>query len=112
MDNHMHSYHPQGKKNFSIKMPCQITCIELMDCKKSKNFKGIFVALKNSELRLYNEKILLNILKLQVKYFFIKEPIFGIKFGKFGREEESLVLITESGSLMIKVLQRNVNLDV
>ena len=36
----------------------------------------------------------------------------SIKFGKFGREEESLVLITESGSLLIKVLQRNVNLDV
>ena len=66
MDNHLHSYHPQGKKNFSIKLPAQITCLDLMDCKKSKNFKGVFVAMKNCELRLYNDKILINVLKIFV----------------------------------------------
>lgn len=105
MDACYHSYHPQGKKNFTIKLPAHITCMEYFDCSRTKNFRGTTIALKNGEVRLYNEKNLIHL-------FRYPENIFGIKFGKFGREDETLILITESGSLIVKVLQRNVNFDV
>merc|ERR1712232_1052984 len=36
----------------------------------------------------------------------------GIKLGTFGREEGAMVLSCKSGSLMVKILTRNANLDV
>ena len=35
-----------------------------------------------------------------------------MKFGRFGREEASLLLVTQGGSLIIKILKRTANLDV
>jgi Bardet-Biedl syndrome 1 protein len=75
-----------------------------MEMKKPRFFKGVLIALKNLELRLYNEKNLVSIYKLQ-------ENIFGMKFGRFGKNEETLVMISESGSLVMKSLTKNINLD-
>jgi Bardet-Biedl syndrome 1 protein len=105
MDSYYHSYNPSGKKNFSIKLPDAITCVEAMEIKKPRSFKGVLISLRNCELRLYNEKNLVNIYKLQ-------ENIFGMKFGKFSKIDECLVMITESGSLFVKSLNKTVNLDV
>jgi hypothetical protein len=63
------------------------------------------VALKNAEVRIYNEKLLVNLIKFS-------ENIISLKYGKFGREDDCLVLITETGSLIIKALQRNIALEV
>jgi Bardet-Biedl syndrome 1 protein len=104
VDDYYQSYTPQGKKNFSIKMPHSISNLEILDASRTRNFKGVILTLKNGEIRLYNEKNLINILKLS-------ENIFGVKFGKFCKDEERLVIITESGSLIIKSLSQNINLD-
>ena len=82
IDANLHSYSPQGKKNFTIKLPVGITCMELLDIKRLRNFRAVLVALKNSEIRIYNERTLVNIYKAQ-------ENIFSMKFGKFGKEEEA-----------------------
>lgn len=105
MDSYYHSYNPSGKANFSIKLPDSITCVEAMEIKIPRNFKGVLISLRNQELRLYNEKNLINIYKLT-------ENIFGMKFGKFSKNEECLVIITDSGSLFVKSLSKTVNLDV
>jgi Bardet-Biedl syndrome 1 protein len=75
-----------------------------MDCKSTRNFKGVLISLKNLEVRLYNEKNLVNSFKTS-------ENLFGLKFGRFGNNPECLVLISESGSMIIKSLNKNVNLD-
>ena len=51
------------------------------------------------EVRLYNEKVL--IASLQVG-----EPITALRFGCYGREEAALIAVGTSGSLTIKMLQR------
>ncbi len=104
IDDYYQSYSPQGKKKFSIKMPHSISNLEVLDASRTRNFKGVIITLKNGEVRVYNEKNLLNIIKLN-------ENIFGVKFGKFGKDEERLILITDSGSLIIKSLIQNINLD-
>jgi len=42
----------------------------------------------------------------------IPEKIIGIKYGKYGKEEQSLIIVTESGALLIKTLGKNINLSV
>jgi len=54
------------------------------------------VALKNCEVRVYREKQLMEVL-----------PIIGevsaMRFGKFGREDNSLIIIDTAGQLTVKV---------
>lgn len=97
IDNYYHSFYLNGNKNFSISLPDSISCMESFDFKKGKYFKGVLIALKNYELRLYNDKQLLNVYKTI-------ESIFSMRFGKFGADEDNLILISDSGSLMIKSL--------
>ncbi len=35
----------------------------------------------------------------------------GLKFGRFGREDGALLMVTQGGALVIKILKRTVNLD-
>lgn len=99
-----HSYNTNsGKKNFSICMPSTIICMEMFESKKG-NFKAAMIALRNFEIRMYSEKNLINVLTLN-------ENIFGLKFGRFGKEEESLVILTDTGSLLIKSLSSTVNIE-
>ena len=35
----------------------------------------------------------------------------GLKFGQFGREDGSLLMVTQGGSLIIKILKRNTSLE-
>merc|ERR1719335_1813499 len=105
MDNIMHCFHFKGKKNHSIYLPCPISCMGLLQLTRTRTAKAICVALNNGEVRLYNGKHLINTLKTD-------DVVSGIRLAPFGREEGALILSFKSGALMVKILQRNANLDV
>merc|ERR1719321_2013031 len=105
MDNVIHCFHFKGKKNHSIYVPCPISCMALLQLTKARVAKALAVALNNGEVRLYNGKHLICIVKTH-------DVVTGMKLGTFGREEGSMVLSFKSGALMVKILQRNANLDV
>mmetsp|Transcript_17326 Transcript_17326/g.47071 ORF Transcript_17326/g.47071 Transcript_17326/m.47071 type:complete len:593 (-) Transcript_17326:94-1872(-) len=105
MDNVIHCFHFKGKKNHSIYLPCPISCMSLLQITKSRVAKALVVALNNGEVRLYNGKHLICTTKTN-------DVVTGMKLGTFGREEGSMVLSFKSGALMVKILQRNANLDV
>jgi len=87
-------------------MPSEISVLEPFETKiNNKMFRGAIVALKNGEIRFYNEKVLLVLIK-------IPEKIIGLKYGQYVKEPDNLVIITESGALLIKTLNKNVQLDV
>merc|ERR1719195_1331854 len=104
MDNVIHSFHFKGKKNHSIYLPCPISCMNLLQITKSRVAKALVAALSNGEVRLYNGKHLISTTKTN-------DVVTGMKLGTFGREEGSMVLSFKSGALMVKILQRNANLD-
>eukprot|EP00061_Rhincodon_typus_P001299 g14328.t1 len=54
----------QGKKLWTIRLPAPITTMSLMD-HKAKGFQAVLVALANSEVHLYKDKILINVTKTQ-----------------------------------------------
>jgi len=105
MDNVIHSFHFKGKKNHSIYLPAPISCMSLLQLTKARVAKALVVALNNGEVRLYNGKNLICITKTN-------DVVTGVKLGTFGREEGSMVLSFKSGALMVKILQRNANLEV
>ena len=73
--------------------------------KKPNSVKSvIIVALRNGEIRLYNDKHLINIYNLNTR-------VCALRFGRFGREDAVLVAIAEKGDLHIKILPRKASLD-
>merc|ERR1719409_2040836 len=105
MDNVIHCFHFKGKKNHSIYLTCPISCMSLLQVTKARVAKALVVATSNGEVRLYNGKQLICVTKTN-------DIVTGLKMGTFGREEGSMVLSFKSGALMVKILQRNANLDV
>lgn len=105
MDNVIHNFHFKGKKNHSIYLPCPISCLSMLQITRTRVAKALVVALGNGEVRLYNGKHLITTIATQ-------DVVTGMKLGTFGREEGSMVLSFKSGALMVKILQRNANLEV
>ena len=90
---------------------------------RPKAFQAVAVALANNEIHLYKDKFLVDIIH-------VEENIYAMKFGRLGREDASLVLITKSkskkifkkqlknhkffllaGGLMVKILKRTAKFE-
>ena len=97
MNKMIHSFYSKGKKNYSIYLPSPVSCIEGMEMSRQKGAKCILAALMNGEVRMYNGKVLISILKTD-------SVVRGMAFGTLGREEGSLVLNYNTGGLSIKML--------
>lgn len=65
-------------------MPASITTIEAMDY-KARSFTAVLVALSNQEVHIYKEKYLVDILKMD-------DIVTGMRFGRFGREDGTLIM--------------------
>ena len=105
MNNVITSYFGKGKKNYSLYMPCNISCMEKMIMRRTKTVSAILVALVNGEIRMYNDKFLITTIK-------VNDDVLGMRFGVYGREEGSLVINFKNGGLTVKMLQRQANLSV
>lgn len=66
MDNSIHGFFSKGKKAFSLYMPCPILCMELMQLKYSQQLRALLVGLSNGDIRLYNDKHLIHIIRGEV----------------------------------------------
>ena len=77
----------QGKKLWQTKLPAAVTTLEVLD-NTQKGYKAIMVALANSELHIYRDKYLVDVVKCE-------DIVTGMKFGRFGREDSSLVMTTK-----------------
>ena len=75
---------------WTVKVPKSITTIEVVDY-KPKGFKAVLVALSNSEVHVYKEKYLVDVITTS-------DVVTGMRFGRFGREDGALVMTT-SGKL-------------
>jgi len=99
MNNTIYSYSISGKKKYSIAMPSPIIDIKEIPGPMKKN-KCFAVSLQSNEIRVYSDKSL--ILTIPTP-----DTITGMIFGKFEREQNSLIMTTKTGGLIIKFLKRN-----
>ncbi|XP_071794355.1 BBSome complex member BBS1-like [Asterias amurensis] len=99
MDQTLQCFTIKGKKLWCVYLSSSITTMAIMD-HKQKGFKAVMVALNNGEVQFYREKYLINTIKCD-------DVITGLQYGRFGREDSTLVLTTRRGSLLIKILKRS-----
>ena len=69
-------------------MPAAITAMCQIDY-RPKCFQAVAVALANNEIHLYKDKFLVDVIQ-------VEENVFSMKFGRLGREDATLVMITKS----------------
>ena len=67
--------------------------MELMD-HKQRGFKAIMLALSNCEVHVFRDKYLVNV-------FSTEDMVTGMRFGRFGREDATLVMATKGKILLI-----------
>ena len=105
MDGVVQAYYLKGKKSFSMTMPSEICAMTKMNVNKATTSNNILIALKNGNIRLYNEKNLINQIQTD-------DICNGFVFGVFGREEGCLVINHSSGGMQARILQRQAKLNV
>nr|XP_002125520.1 Bardet-Biedl syndrome 1 protein homolog [Ciona intestinalis] len=98
MDKAVSCYTTKGKKLWSLELPANIVCTGIMD-QKAKGFKALMVGLDNNEIRIYKDKNLVDTLTLN-------DRPQAICYGRYGREDSTLVSVTSSGALNVHILKR------
>lgn len=88
MDQCLYCYTTKGKRLWKIEMPDRILTMSSFEY-KPKGLQAVVVALNNNEVLIYRDKNIISKLKTE-------DSVVGIRFGKFGREDGSLVMTTRS----------------
>ncbi|XP_076805995.1 BBSome complex member BBS1-like [Clavelina lepadiformis] len=91
-------YTTRGKQIWNLQLPADVLCTAVMD-HRAKGFKAVLVGLDNSEVRVYREKNLVDIIKLN-------DRPQALCFGRYGREDSTLVAVLASGALQVMILKR------
>lgn len=70
----------------------------------TRGFQAVLVGLANCEVQLYRDKNLLSSIKTP-------DMITSIRFGRYGREDGTLILTTKGGGLLVKILKRTATFE-
>lgn len=103
MDDTLTCYSTKGKKLWTVYLPSNIVSMAIMDY-KARSFKGLLVSLNNGETRVYKDKFLVSTIRTN-------DPVTAIRFGRFGREDSALILVTTAGGLYVKILKRTATFE-
>ncbi|GMH36088.1 hypothetical protein BSKO_03956 [Bryopsis sp. KO-2023] len=104
MNNVIHAYNFKGQKQYSLYLPSHVLALIPMEVTSQRLLKCIVVALGNGEVRVYHEKHLASVHTVSSK-------VSALYFGKFGREDNTLITLMKDGGLDIKILPRSANLE-
>ncbi|MEJ1273543.1 dipeptidylpeptidase 3 [Cricetulus griseus] len=88
----------QGKKLWTVQMPAAILTMNLLE-QRSRGLQAVMAALANGEVRIYRDKALLNVIHAP-------DAVTSLCFGRYGREDNTLIMTTRGGGLIIKILKR------
>ena len=103
MDDRLQCFSSKGKQIWSQKLPASVKCLEPVDI-PSRGVQFTAVALENRQVLVFNDKHV-------VDCFSANDIISAMKFGRFGREDSALVMITINGGLTVKILKRTAQFE-
>ncbi|XP_057681735.1 Bardet-Biedl syndrome 1 protein isoform X2 [Corythoichthys intestinalis] len=86
------------QKLWKVTLPAAIRTMAPMEL-PARGLQAVLVALANCEVHLYRDKNLLSTVKTPA-------AVSAVRFGRYGREDGTLVMSTEGGGLMVKILKR------
>ncbi|XP_070930326.1 BBSome complex member BBS1 isoform X5 [Macaca nemestrina] len=94
----LHGFTHKGKKLWTVQMPAAILTMNLLE-QHSRGLQAIMTGLANGEVRIYRDKALLNVIHTP-------DAVTSLCFGRYGREDNTLIMTTRGGGLIIKILKR------
>uniref|UniRef100_A0A6I8Q1I5 BBSome complex member BBS1 n=1 Tax=Xenopus tropicalis TaxID=8364 RepID=A0A6I8Q1I5_XENTR len=99
----LHGYSQKGKRLWTVTLPASIMTMSLLE-QKSRGIQAVLVGLKNMEVHLYRDKNLLSVINTP-------DIVTGLCFGRYGREDDTLIMTTQGGGLLIKILKRTAQFE-
>ncbi|XP_072312573.1 Bardet-Biedl syndrome 1 protein [Eucyclogobius newberryi] len=102
-DQTLQGFTQKGKRLWSVPLPAPVTAMAPMRL-SSRGLSGLLVALGSCELRLYQDQFVLNSEKTP-------EPVVALAFGRYGREDGTVVMATQGGALLVRILRRTASLQ-
>ncbi|KAM3592354.1 uncharacterized protein V6R79_017100 [Siganus canaliculatus] len=102
-DESLQGFTQKGKKLWRVVLPAPITTMAAMDL-PTRGFQAVLVALSNCEVQLFRDKNLLSTVRTP-------DVVTSICFGRYGREDGTLIMTTRGGGLMVKILKRTAAFD-
>ncbi|XP_023144746.2 Bardet-Biedl syndrome 1 protein [Amphiprion ocellaris] len=102
-DESLQGFTQKGKKLWKTVLSAPITTMAAMDL-PTRGFQAVLVGLANCEVQLYRDKNLLSTIKTP-------DVVTSICFGRYGREDGTLIMTTKGGGLMVKILKRTAAFD-
>ncbi|XP_044034129.1 Bardet-Biedl syndrome 1 protein [Siniperca chuatsi] len=102
-DESLQGFSQKGKKLWKVVLSAPITTMAAMDL-PTRGFQAVLVGLANCEVQLYRDKNLLCTIKTP-------DMVTSICFGRYGREDGTLIMTTKGGGLMVKILKRTAVFD-
>uniref|UniRef100_A0A8C2XJ10 Bardet-Biedl syndrome 1 n=1 Tax=Cyclopterus lumpus TaxID=8103 RepID=A0A8C2XJ10_CYCLU len=102
-DESLQGFTQKGKKLWKAFLPAPITTMAAMDL-PTRGFQAVLLGLANCEVHLYRDKNLLSTIKTP-------DVVSSICFGRYGREDGTLIVTTKGGGLMVKILKRTAAFD-
>uniref|UniRef100_A0A672JCV0 Bardet-Biedl syndrome 1 n=1 Tax=Salarias fasciatus TaxID=181472 RepID=A0A672JCV0_SALFA len=94
---------PLGKRLWRTVLAAPITTMAAMDL-PTRGFQAVLLGLANCEVQLYRDKNLLSTIKTP-------DVVTSICFGRYGREDGTLIMTTRAGGLIVKILKRTAVFD-
>lgn len=104
MDRSVTSYSARGKRLSGLQLSQDIVELGMISLKRAKLNFLLLVALANGEVCCYKDLTM-------VHSFVLDSAVQAMVFGTYGREEHSLLCITTSGALTIKIWRRTADVD-
>ncbi|XP_071770695.2 BBSome complex member BBS1 [Centroberyx gerrardi] len=102
-DESLQGFTQKGKKLWKAILPAPVTTMAAMDL-PTRGFQAVLVGLANCEVHLYRDKNLLGVIKTP-------DVVSGVCFGRYGREDGTLLMTTKGGGLIVKILKRTAAFD-
>ncbi|KAM9424178.1 BBSome complex member BBS1 [Pholidichthys leucotaenia] len=102
-DESLQGFTQKGKKLWRTVLAAPIITMAAMDL-PTRGFQAVLVGLANCEVQLYRDKNLLSSIKTP-------DTVTSICFGRYGREDGTLIMTTKGGGLMVKILKRTAVFD-
>ncbi|XP_034243484.1 Bardet-Biedl syndrome 1 protein homolog [Thrips palmi] len=104
MNQTLQCYSKKGKLQWMINLPaaaCALCPVPL----PHQSATLVAVSLNGGLLQLYNGRQLVDVIKAP-------QSVSGLVFGRFGQEENALIMFTVDGSLLVKILKRTAHFNL
>nr|XP_027200540.1 Bardet-Biedl syndrome 1 protein homolog [Dermatophagoides pteronyssinus] len=98
MDQTLSIYTNKGNRTWNMKQSANITTMEEITLERQA-LNLVAVALTNKTVVFYNDRKCVDTL-------YLDDVVVAMKYGRFGREDNTLVMVTANGSLIVKILKR------